>query len=65
MKTRHLKVRETERDYKTKKSRGYRAITSFILLKGNWLEEAGFTKDTPVSVIVQKNCLVLTPVESD
>ncbi len=64
MKTRHLKVRETERDYMTKKSRGY-ATTSFILLKGNWLEEAGFTKDTPVSVIVQKNCLVLTPVESD
>ncbi len=31
MKTRHLKVRETERDYKTQKSRGY-ATTSFILL---------------------------------
>ncbi len=60
MKTRHLKVRETERDYKTKKSRGY-AATSFILLKGNWLEEAGFTIDTPVSVTVQKQRLVIEP----
>ncbi len=61
MKTRHLKVRETERDYKTQKSRGYRAITSFILLKGNWLEEAGFAIDTPVSVTVQRQRLVIEP----
>ncbi len=37
------------------------ATTSFILLKGSWLEEAGFTIDTPVSVTVQKQRLVIEP----
>lgn len=31
-----------------------------ISLKGNWLEEAGFEKDTPVEVRVMDGCLVIT-----
>lgn len=32
-------------------------------LKGNWLEEAGFTTDTPVTVIVEHGQLVIRPAE--
>ncbi len=62
MKTRHLKVRKGFRDYylKEKSHLGY-PTTPVILLKGTWLEKAGFVIDTPVSVSVQPNRLVLTP----
>ncbi len=62
MKIRHLKVRKGFRDYylKDKPAAGNPA-TPFILLKGTWLEKAGFTIDTPVSLHVQPNRLVLTP----
>lgn len=62
MKIRHLKVRKGFRDYylKDKPAAGNPA-TPFILLKGTWLENAGFVIDTPLSVYVQQNCLILTP----
>lgn len=54
MKYRTLKVRKGHRDY-TLKSRPYSGspITPFRLLKGTWLEKAGFAVDTPVSVSVE------------
>ncbi|MBT0728536.1 type I toxin-antitoxin system SymE family toxin [Rosenbergiella australiborealis] len=30
-------------------------------LKGNWLEEAGFTTDTPVTVAIEHGQLVIRP----
>lgn len=54
MKQRKLKVRKGHRDYtlKSKLCSG-NPITPFLLLKGIWLEQAGFTIDTPVSVTVE------------
>ncbi len=62
MKNRTLKVREIHRNYYLK-NQGYRGnpTTSFIQLKGAWLEDAGFSKNTFVSVTVQKNRLILEP----
>ena len=66
MKNRTLKVRQTHRDYHHKgQSHKGNPTTSLIQLKGTWLEEAGFTIDTPVSVTVQKNRLVLEPQASN
>tara|TARA_B100000614_G_C14369015_1_gene420529 strand:- start:383 stop:541 length:159 start_codon:yes stop_codon:yes gene_type:complete len=50
MKYRTLKVRKGHRDY-TLKSKPYSGnpITPFLLLKGTWLERAGFTIDTPAT----------------
>jgi len=66
MKNRTLKVREVFRDYVLKRraphsTRYGNAITAQILLKGTWLEKAGFIIDTPVTVIVEENRLVLVP----
>lgn len=60
MKTRKLKVRETHRSY-FHKDKGHKGnpITALIMLQGTWLEKAGFTIDTPVSVTVHENRLVL------
>ena len=32
-------------------------------LKGNWLEEAGFSTDTPVNVTVEHGQLIIRPAE--
>lgn len=32
-------------------------------LKGNWLEEAGFTTDTPVTVTVERGQLTIRPAK--
>ncbi|MES9904932.1 MAG: SymE family type I addiction module toxin [Sedimenticola sp.] len=39
----------------------------WINLQGQWLERAGFSIDTPITVRVMKGCLVLTtePIGSD
>jgi toxic protein SymE len=34
-----------------------------INLKGYWLEEAGFTTDTPVTVTVERGQLTIRPAE--
>ncbi len=54
MKQRKLKVRKGHRDYSLK-SKPYSGnpIIPFLLLNGTWLEQAGFTIDTPVSVNVE------------
>ena len=37
--------------------------TPSLHLKGNWLEEAGFGTDTPVTVAVERGQLVIQPVK--
>jgi len=39
--------------------RGDRAVP-WIQMKGYWLEQAGFSIDTPITVRVMEGCLVLT-----
>lgn len=54
MKYRTLEVRKGHQGYMLKsKPRSGDPITPFLLLKGTWLEQAGFTIDTPVSVSVK------------
>ena len=54
MNNRTLKVRKGHWDYipKCTPPSGKR-VAPFILLKGLWLEQAGFTIDTPVSITVE------------
>ena len=54
MNNRTLKVRKGHWDYIPKRppSSGNR-VAPFILLKGLWLEQAGFSIDTPVSITVE------------
>lgn len=61
MSKRSLTVREGHRDYTLKsKPNSGNPITPFILLKGSWLENAGFTIGRHVSVQVEKHRLVIT-----
>ncbi len=62
MKERHLKIREGRRDYqlKSQPNSGNPKIP-FLLLKGAWLENAGFTINMPVTVKIDKNCLLISP----
>ena len=54
--TRSLKVQEFIRPPKWGKSA---TIYPSLLLKGKWLEDAGFLPDTHVHVTVEKNKLVI------
>ena len=66
MKERTLRVRKTHRDYYLKgQSHKGNPTTALIQLKGRWLEQAGFSIDTPVTVTVHKKCLVLVPKEEN
>ena len=58
MKQRKLKVRKGHWDYtpKTNPCSGNRIIP-FVLLKGLWLEEAGFSINTSVSIIIEEGRL--------
>ncbi len=59
MKERNLTVREGHSDYKRKD--GYYSLLPFLLLKGNWLKEAGFTIDRKVKVVVEEDRLTILP----
>ena len=60
MKQRKLKVREGHWDYTLKSTPcGGNRIAPFILLTGIWLEQAGFTVDTPVSITVEDGRLAI------
>ena len=54
MNNRTLKVRKGHWDYIPKRtpSSGHR-VAPFILLKGLWLGQAGFSVDTPVTITVK------------
>jgi len=59
---RHLKVRQGHRDYFHKANPCVgNPITPFILLKGTWLEEAGFFIELPIRVQVKEQKLIITP----
>jgi len=59
---RALKVRQAYRDYslKNQEYKGNASIPALIL-KGTWLEKAGFTIELPVVVIVRDKLLVIEP----
>ncbi|RPH22320.1 type I toxin-antitoxin system SymE family toxin [Buttiauxella warmboldiae] len=41
----------------------YYSRTPSLHLKGDWLEEAGFRTDTPVTIAVERGQLVIRPAE--
>ena len=41
----------------------YYSRTPSLHLKGDWLEEAGFGTDTPVTIAVERGQLVIRPAE--
>ncbi|MXP49499.1 type I toxin-antitoxin system SymE family toxin [Pantoea sp. Eser] len=41
----------------------YYSRTPSLRLKGNWLAEAGFGTDTPVTLAVEQGKLVIRPAE--
>lgn len=62
MEDRRLKVRKGYRDYSLKSRRhSGNPTVPFVLLKGTWLEEAGFVINLPVRVEVSNRRLVITP----
>ncbi len=54
------KVRETYHSYQLKQNHHDRIPVGEINLKGNWLIQAGFEIDQPVTVRVMQGCLVIT-----
>ncbi|MBL1259302.1 MAG: SymE family type I addiction module toxin [Thiotrichaceae bacterium] len=61
MQERHLIVREGHRDYSLKaKPNGGNPIVPFVLLKGTWLEKAGFSIGLPIRVQVKERQLIIT-----
>lgn len=59
---RYIKVNAIYYEYRTKQQTAYsgsRPVPS-IQMKGHWLDQAGFSIDTPVTVRVMEGCLVLT-----
>jgi len=62
MHKRPLKVCRAYRDYtlKNQSHRGNPCIPS-ISLKGTWLEQAGFSIELPIFVVVRNNFLAIVP----
>jgi len=60
--TRQIKTGSIIYDYRRKDNS--QAKVPWLQLKGHWLVRAGFSIDTPVTVRVMEDCLVLTPVQS-
>ena len=60
--TRRIKVCRGYCDYQPKQASPSASATvvPWIRLKGKWLQQAGFTVDTPVTVEVRQGQLVLT-----
>jgi len=62
MQERHLIVREGHRDYSLKaKPNSGNPVVPFVLLKGTWLEKAGFVIGLPIHVQVEKQQLIIIP----
>ena len=57
---RQLKVKQTYYDYQAKQASSSRSAISEILLKGKWLNDAGFAADSLVNVQVKRGKLVIT-----
>jgi toxic protein SymE len=58
---RQIKVTKTFYEYRLKDQPPNAAARPipWVQLKGHWLQQAGFTIDTPVKVRVMEGCLVL------
>ncbi|MCU7904828.1 MAG: type I toxin-antitoxin system SymE family toxin [Candidatus Thiodiazotropha sp. (ex Epidulcina cf. delphinae)] len=59
---RYIKVNAIHYEYRTKQQSSHSASRAvpWIQMKGHWLDQAGFSIDTPVTVRVMEGCLVLT-----
>lgn len=53
---RFIKLQPLHRNY------DYKPVP-FLRLSGKWLQQAGFSIDTTVTVIVEDNLLIIRPVE--
>ncbi|VAX06246.1 hypothetical protein MNBD_ALPHA03-1460 [hydrothermal vent metagenome] len=62
---RHIKVNHTyyTHPHKDNPSGAGRRIPQ-VLLKGDWLQQAGFEIDTPLKIRVMEGCLVVTTESS-
>lgn len=59
----HIRKVKTGRmvyDYHRKTQYPPQATVPWLQLKGHWLEQAGFTIDSSVTIRVMRGCLVLT-----
>ncbi len=65
--TRRIKVTQTYYDYRPKDYPAHRGLRSvpWIQMRGYWLEQAGFTINTPIKIRVMDGCLVLTSEQID
>ncbi|WNO11316.1 SymE family type I addiction module toxin [Teredinibacter sp. KSP-S5-2] len=57
---RQIKTGSMIYDYHRKTQNNSQAKVPWLQLKGHWLDQAGFSIDTPVTVRVMEGCLVLT-----
>ena len=58
--TKQIKIGHMIYDYRRKTQNNSQAKVPWLQLKGHWLDQAGFSIDTPVTVRVMEGCLVLT-----
>jgi len=58
--TKKIKIGHMVYEYRRKTKNDSQAKVPWLQLKGHWLDQAGFSIDTPVTVRVMKGCLVLT-----
>ena len=58
--TKQIKIGHMVYEYRRKTQNNSQAKVPWLQLKGHWLDQAGFSIDTPVTVRVMEGCLVLT-----
>ena len=58
--TKQIKIGHMVQDYRRKTQNNSQAKVPWLQLRGHWLDQAGFSIDTPVTVRVMEGCLVLT-----
>ena len=59
-KQRQLRVKSAYYEYQAKQEHGTQSAISEIILKGKWLNDAGFAADSLVNVQVKRGKLVIT-----
>jgi len=57
---RRIKTWSMVYDYRRRTQYPLQATVPWLQLKEHWLEQAGFTINTPVTIRVMQGCLVLT-----
>jgi hypothetical protein len=58
--TKQIKIGHMVYEYRRKTKDNSQAKVPWLQLKGHWLDQAGFSIDTSVTVRVMEGCLVLT-----